>query len=216
MNAEAAIQGATIEYRDPDSKAVAKYTYLDEKGNFCKQVQRFIDEETGKKRFVQWRSGRNGKRRYKDCPTMVYNLHLFPTAGTVCITEGEKDADTVNELNLQGALGHLDVVATTTGGATSWQDVFADKLVGKRVIILPDADAEGARYASDIEASLDVRGIKYRKVDFSVDGVKDVSEYLEAGYTTEQLVRKLGQDWILFPGESREQRENRGIVLQPI
>jgi 5S rRNA maturation endonuclease (ribonuclease M5) len=216
VNVEADLRNANIEYHDPDSKAVASYTYRDEDGKLRKRVQRFIDNETSKKKFVQWRPGANGTRLYDNCPTMLYNLERFVSAGILCITEGEKDADTITRLKLMGASGLPDVVATTSGGAATWQDDFADKLKDKRVIILPDADDEGAKYAAAIAASLQARGIEYRQVDFANEGVKDVSDYLAAGFSIQSLVTKLGEDWILFPDESRAQREDKDFVSEPI
>jgi len=42
-----------------------------------------------------------------------------------------------------------------------------------------------------------------------------IIEYPEAGHTIEELVRKLGEDWILSPGESQEQHENSRQTAEP-
>jgi 5S rRNA maturation endonuclease (ribonuclease M5) len=202
VKVEAKANGTAVEYRDPDFKALAKYDYYDPKSKFVKQVQRFRDEKTGKKRFTQWRPGRNGVRYYDDVPTMLYNLNQIKFASVVCITEGEKDADAVMNLNLHDVRGG-EIVATTSGGSDTWQDTFADELTGKQVVILPDADENGQRYAKAIAQSLEKRSIEHRRVDFTEPGVKDVSDYLGAGYTPEQLVQKIGTDWLLLPGETR-------------
>ena len=116
-------------------------------------------------------------------------------AGTVCLCEGEKDANSVNDLKLYSCDGG-DVLATTSGSASSWVDSLANDLVGKRVIIMPHADADGAIYADKIIVSLKLREIAFRVVSFADAGVNDVSDFLADGHTKEHLVDRIGADWV--------------------
>jgi 5S rRNA maturation endonuclease (ribonuclease M5) len=137
--------------------------------------------------------------------------YLKPTdyqrlANTVILTEGEKDADTFNSLNLRDENGR-NIVGTTSGSATSWRDSFAEDLKGKRVIILSDNDEAGQRYENAVYKSLYEHGItrscksgiftanalRNRKVEGPA--VKDVSEFLETR-SVEDLLRLLNIDWI--------------------
>lgn len=74
----------------------------------------------------------------------LYNantLHNMDDEGTVFITEGEKDADTVS--NMDG------IPATTIpngAGFTQWLDLYNDGLQGKDIIILTDNDEAGRSY----------------------------------------------------------------------
>jgi hypothetical protein len=113
-------------------------------------------------------------------------------ATTVAICEGQKDADTVTNLKLLSADGS-EIVATTSGSSDSWKDEFADDLKGKRVIIMPTLT--GARYAADIRDSLSKRGIEHREIDSAPVGVKDVTDYMNAGNTEQELTAMIGKDW---------------------
>ena len=74
-------------------------------------------------------------------------------AQTVCITEGEKDADRITNLGLRDVNGS-EIVATTSGGADSWVDSLAQTVQHKRVIVMPGADEAGQKYAKQVVESL--------------------------------------------------------------
>jgi DNA primase len=114
---------------------------------------------------------------------------------TVVICEGEKDCEAVMALSLWTVDGG-ELIATTSGGANSWQDQFADELCGKRIVVMPDNDEAGALYADHIIASLLRRGIEHRVVSFGDGGAKDVSQFLEDGGSRDQLMTRMGADWV--------------------
>ncbi len=118
-------------------------------------------------------------------------------AEVVCITEGEKDAVRVTELGLNGG----NMIGTTSGGAESWDASLAKLLKGKRVVVMPDADEAGAKYSADVRASLETEGIEYRIVTFADVGQKDVTDFLAAGHTKEELAVRIGTDWVNIPME---------------
>ena len=105
-----------------------------------------------------------------------YNLPEVLKANTILLVEGETKADPVSLLGLQDSNGE-DVAVTTTGSATSWRSHFAELLHGKRVLILPDTDEPGIRYAEAVRASLERLGIAHETV--YLDGDKDVRGFLE-------------------------------------
>jgi 5S rRNA maturation endonuclease (ribonuclease M5) len=188
--------GVNIKYQQPDTKALAKYSYRNEKGKLLKQVLRFPNAD-GKKVFQQRRPVKGGWAWNTDgLPPMLYNMEWLKIAGTVCITEGEKDAHNITELHLnsQGGL----VIGMTSGSADSWDAQLAKSLRGRRVILMPDADSAGEKFAADVKASLEAEGIEFRTVTFEDAGAKDVTDYL-AEHTVEELVRCLGVDWIQMP-----------------
>ena len=123
---------------------------------------------------------------------ILYNLPRLEFANTVVITEGEKDADRVTSLKLRASnLG--EIVATTSGGSDTWSDKLAERLCGKRVIVIPDSDDAGLKYKEEIVASLEKRQIEFCVVTF--DGFKDVSEYLDAGHTEAELAQRIADEW---------------------
>ena len=77
----------------------------------------------------------------------LYNANVLHNMdeGTVFITEGEKDADTMAKLD--------DIPATTIpngAGFTQWLDLYNDGLQGKDIIILTDNDDAGRKYGSTV------------------------------------------------------------------
>jgi DNA-binding Lrp family transcriptional regulator len=192
--------GAEAEYHDPDGKAEAIYTYKDKWGAVIKQVRRL----PGKK-FDQRRPAKGGGWIWNldTAKPLLYNLFELQHAGVVCITEGEKDATKFMQLGLvYGDVGTA-VVATTSGGADSWRDELADELVHRRVIVMPDDDAPGAEFARKVVASLTSRNIEYRVVGFGDTGAKDLSEFIERGNTREELVKRIGEDWVSTHKEAK-------------
>lgn len=177
-----------VEYHDPDSKAQAIYSYHDSQGKLVKQVLRYPD-----KKFAQRRPGSTGwVWDIKRVKPILYNLPRLEFARTVVITEGEKDADRVNSLKLTDASGS-EILATTSGNSDSWSDAFAEALRRKRVVVMPDSDAAGEGCKEQVVTSLEKRAIPHCVVTF--DGFKDVSEYLDAGHTGEELAQRIAEEW---------------------
>ena len=89
----------------------------------------------------------NGKWKVKGIEPVPYNLPQVLKADTVFLTEGEKDADTVNRLGLVGTCK-----ANWTG---RWTQEYAIKYFnGKAVNILQDNDEAGKAKAIDAAESL--------------------------------------------------------------
>jgi hypothetical protein len=140
------------EFITPGSKADEIYYYRDRTYKLIKRVLRLPDKGFRQERRVK------GSWQHFDCPAMLYMLEEFDQAKTIVIVEGEKDADTVNKLQLDDRDGHR-IVATTSGSASSWKDEFADEFAGTRVIVMTDDDHQGHKYADQIVESLKSRGI---------------------------------------------------------
>jgi hypothetical protein len=117
-----------------------------------------------------------------------YNLPEVLNANTILLVEGETKADPLMWLGLQDSNGR-DVAVTTTGNATSWRSHFAELLHGKRVLILPDTDNPGIRYAEAVGASLERIGIENETI--YLEGYKDVRAFLERN-TPYALAKMIG------------------------
>jgi hypothetical protein len=81
-------------------------------------------------------------------PRALYRLPelIADAAASVIVTEGEKKADAVSAL-FPGRLG-----TTSMGGAGAAKDSDWSPLAGRNVVIWPDHDAPGRRYADDVAA----------------------------------------------------------------
>jgi hypothetical protein len=199
---------------EPESDAEAEYRYTDKNGNLLYRVLRYPGKIFSQQRWTPegWVHNLKGVKK------TLYNLPEIAWAATVVITEGEKDADRVSELKLKDFTGRV-VMATTSGGADSWLDRFADLLASpcyripanvlpvdsRCVIVMPDSDEAGRKYKEEVMASLEKRAIPHCVVTF--DGFKDVSDYLDAGHTGKELAQRItdavtkidGQRGVTYP-----------------
>jgi 5S rRNA maturation endonuclease (ribonuclease M5) len=183
--------GVAVEFHLPDDHAEAIYSYNDREGNLVKQVLRYPGKRFSQRRLTSkgWAYNIAGAR------PLLYHADRLVHADTVAICEGEKDCDNLMALQLWGADG-CELVSTTTGGSETWLDELANDLRDKRIIVMPDDDEAGARCANSIITSLESRGIEYRVVRFTDTRAKDVSDFLKQGHSKEDLVERIGADWV--------------------
>ncbi len=180
-----AVQRITPDFHLPDARAEVVYSYQDKNSRLVKQVLRYPGKKFSQRRPKggDWIWNVNGVK------PSLYNLPLFPVAGTVCIVEGEKDADRLTKLDSVELGG---IVGTTSGSSDSWRDELADDLIDKHVVILPDKDEPGQNYAKQVAASLEKRSIQYRLVQIPQGQGKDVSEFLDMGHSKAELLELIG------------------------
>ena len=172
-----------------------------------KQVLRYPNDAEGNKVIHQRRPVTGGwALDVSGLPPMLYNRPLLDGAFNVYVVEGEKDAQTLTEL---WKAGTLSGIATTSGGATTWDASLAKELRGRRVTVMPDDDDAGAKYAEAVVSSLKAEGIEHRVVTFDGTGAKDVTEFLE-GNSADELVRRIAAAWedaTPVPNEAEEREE---------
>ncbi len=163
---------------------VATYDYHDWAGALIYQTCRYAEPE---KDFRQRRpDGRGGwawslngvSRVLFDLPGLVDRTDVFQV-------EGEKDALALKALGL--------VATTTAGGADGYgRGDYAAQLVRAgclRLTVLPDHDDAGRRYAEAVAASCSAAGLAVKVIE--LPGLRiggDVSDWLAAGHTREELV----------------------------
>jgi CHC2 zinc finger/Toprim-like len=194
----AATKGIDVEYQDPDAGATI-YQYKTEDGKkILKEVLVHVKNE--KKVFIQRRPGPPGYGYICNADGVspsLYHVELLKEATMVCMVEGEKDADTVTNLELGN--WQQKVVGVTSGGSASWRPEFAKHLKGKEVILMPDDDEAGERYADAVAVSLMAEGIEYREVKFGDVGCKDVSDFL-LKHSVMELAERMGLAPSCVPG----------------
>jgi hypothetical protein len=176
-------------FRPPYPKAEAFYNYTDDTGiSSLYQVIRLPGKQFTVRHFTQggWVYSLAGVTR------TLYNRAGILYCRNIVIVEGEKDCDRVNAQDLRDDQ-ILEIQATTSGDANSWKDRHAKLLERKNVTIMPDADEPGRGYQQDIVKSLESRNIPHRVLTF--DGFKDVSEYLDAGHSRQDLEDLIAKAW---------------------
>lgn len=144
-------------------KTVATYDYTDETGALLSQVVRFEPKDFRQRRpdgQGGWVWNLDGVRR------VLYRLPELLQAQTVLVVEGEKDVETARTLQF--------VATCNAGGAGKWQDEYSQFLVGKDVVVIPDADEAGRRHAQQVLTSLTGKAQSLKALE--LPGVKDLSQ----------------------------------------
>ena len=142
-------------------KPEALHKYTDSDGNALHWIVRLKNPATGDKwiRHMRMNEGvyeLKGVEYPEGRP--LYNLHRLThdQSQTVWLVEGEKCAD---------ALTRLGLLATTTGGADSAAKADLAPLQNRDVVIWPDNDAPGERYAIEVISRLLKVGARVKLVD---------------------------------------------------
>lgn len=192
-------EGKEVHFQRPDSEAEAIYRYRDkEDTKTLKEVIRYPNREDGSKDIRQRRPVAGGYRwDTEGVKPTLYNVHLLRMGAVAVICEGEKDCDTVTSLGLRGKTkwGSGPVIGVTSGGATSWDASLVEELRSTNVVVMPDNDEPGRKYADEVKASLVAEGIECREVTFAQTGCKDVTEFLKT-HRIEELNEMIGGDWV--------------------
>ncbi len=159
---------------------VATYDYTDGTGRLLYQVVRYDPKDFSQRRpdgCGGWTWDLKGVRR------VLYRLPDLVEQSRVFWVEGEKDADRLAALGL--------AVSTSPGGAKAWRDAYAAQLAElgvREVVILPDQDAPGERYALAVARACYAAGLTARVVRLPGLAPKgDVSDWLDAVGTREAL-----------------------------
>ena len=192
---------------------VATYDYKDAAGNLVYQVVRLYPKD-----FRQRRSDGLGGWIWnmKGVDPLPYRLPELLAAlergETVFVVEGEKDVDRLAALGL--------VASTSHGGAGKWREAHSRHFPqGADVAIIPDNDDPGRDHAAKVADQLINRGCKVRVVELPVPAKGDVSDWLNAGGTKEELLRLVAespgygeQEW---PNPEEIQSELRPVEVLP-
>lgn len=164
--------------QSPTAKVVARYDYMDESGALLFQVVRF-EPKTFKQRRPDgndgWIWGLGNTRR------LLFRLPDVIKSQTILVLEGEKDVETAGKLGLPTGWA----ATTNPMGAGKWRPEYSESLRGKKVVIAPDQDEAGRRHGEQIAQALTgvATEVRYLTLPFG----KDLSEWAEAGGTTEEF-----------------------------
>lgn len=164
-----------------DANLTKTYSYTDEAGNELFQVCRYEAEGCEKTFRQRHRRGNSYVKNLDGVRRVLYRLPEVMVSDYIVLTEGEKDVDNLAELG----------IASTTSpmGASNWQSEYAEALRGKYIAIFPDNDKAGQKYVDDVTKSLHGIAASIRVVKLPGLAEKgDVSDWLEAGGTREQLI----------------------------
>jgi hypothetical protein len=167
----------------PKPKIEATYAYQDEDGKTLFEVVRFEPKD-----FRQRKPDGKGGFDWsvKDVRQVPYHLPQLlgaPWDKPVFIVEGEKDVLRLESLGL--------VATCNAGGAGKWPEALTEHFDGRRVVILADNDDAGHKHADKVATAISVAGSDDVRV-LCLPGLPpkgDVSDWLDAGGTVEQLMQ---------------------------
>jgi hypothetical protein len=113
---------------------------------------------------------------------------------TVYHVEGPKDVETARE--------RLGVVATTSGSTSSWRPEFKSFYTGADVVVVPDNDGPGHKYADAVAQDLlqVAKGVKVVHLPGLAHG-EDLTDWLAAGHTPEEFFAAVEETEIYAPEE---------------
>jgi len=183
-----------------EHEIVATHDYKDEEGNLLFQVVRYHPKDFRQRRpdgNRGWIWNLDGVR------LVLYRLPEVIAAVrngvAVIVVEGEKDADNLAKLGF--------VTTTNPMGASKWKPEYSEMLLGAHVVIIPDNDKPGLQHAEKVAQSLYGKAASI-KVARLPDGIKDVSEWIEAGATRENIesLARWAPEWTP-PSEKKEEDE---------
>lgn len=140
------LRGETTQMHTTAPQIVATYEYKDLNGNVILKKYRKSDKS------FSWYNPATDKWNKQGVSDMLYRQELVPSAPSVFIVEGEKDADNINKL--VGKVFPFPAVSPSNGCKTQWKQEFSELLKGKYVVILPDNDKPGEEFAQKTAAAL--------------------------------------------------------------
>jgi len=129
---------------------ITTYTYPDENGNEFHLKDRLEPGSNGKKKTFRFRHLVNGKWNYsrRDEKKLLYNLPELIKAKYAFIVEGENKVECLKKLGYPATC--LD-----SGASSPWIEEYNEPFRNKqKVVILPDNDEAGRRYAQTVAHGL--------------------------------------------------------------
>jgi 5S rRNA maturation endonuclease (ribonuclease M5) len=147
---------------------VGRYEYKDLDGTVVHFVAR-LEKKGSRKEFCQGTP--EGWGGIADVTTILYNLAAVTASDWAIVVEGEKKCQMLIDLGLPAT--------TCCGGASKWNDSYADALKGKSVAILPDNDTPGWEHSRIVAESLRNKAREIKVVQTSLAEKGDVADWLK-------------------------------------
>jgi len=120
----------------------------------------------------------------------LYRLPELLSADDVYVVEGEKVADAARQLGLSAT---TSAFGSASAGRTDWAPI-----AGKRVVLVPDADPPGEKYAADVEQEIRSLGASAEIAVLRLPGLtagQDLVDYVEKrtleGVEKQELLREI-------------------------
>ena len=184
----------------PGGEPARTYDYLDEQGKLL--FQKVRNPPGNAQRFWQrrpdgkggWISNAQGVRK------VLYRLpevlEAIASELTILVVEGEKDADSLWRIGIPATCSPDG--ASDIGKAAKWRMAYSESLGGAHIVVIPDHDDAGYAHASatakaSVPVAKRVRMLTLAKHWPECPKGGDISDWLAAGHTREQLDALIAQ-----------------------
>lgn len=167
--------------KSPASGQITKlYDYTNENGQLLYQCVRYEPKDFRQRRPV----GEDWEWNLQGVTRVLYNLPKVLRNQHICLTEGEKDADTLSNLGF--------IATTNVGGSKAWLPAYAEVLKGKDIYIFPDNDDAGEKLYQARLVSLDGKVNSVKRINIPQQ-YKDVTDWITAEFGTGYLAEPIKQ-----------------------
>jgi 5S rRNA maturation endonuclease (ribonuclease M5) len=183
---------------------VATHDYVDEAGKLVFQCVRQEPKDFKQRRPDDnggWIWNLQGVRR------VLYHLPEVIAAQTICIAEGEKDADNLAKLGFTATTNPL--------GAGKWRDEYSETLRGKIVFVFGDVgdpDQKGERHTEHVIESLTGIARSIKRVQLP-DGFHDVSDFIKSFSSPDEA--KTAIEKLIAPQKTAVAEQPRVAQVEP-
>lgn len=175
------------------------YDYTDREGNLLYQVVRYHPKTFKQRRFVNGEWVWNLKGLKPTPYKLPETLQGIANHQIIFIVEGEKDVLTL--------VKHGQIATSISGGAsTKWPPSLIPLFEGANVVILPDQDEPGKKYAQYVASILSGWTTSLKVINLPL---KDVSDYLES-HTIDSLLNMVynGKEYTPLNTVTRDEFES--------
>lgn len=179
-----------IKAKKDQPRIIARYKYIDENGEIINTKVRKSNKD------FYWAIKSDNQK----APLPLFNLKEVIEKNPIFLVEGEKDVLTLKDRGF---------------GATNDKDGFTSEnarkyLSGKDIIILPDNDDPGLKYAHDAADKLigianTIKMVLLNTLWADIPEKGDVTDYIEHGFSIEQIIEKANTIEEYKKSEDREE-----------
>jgi 5S rRNA maturation endonuclease (ribonuclease M5) len=172
-------------------ETVRIHDYTDEEYNTLYQICKLPDQ--GDKKQFRGRTTENDWEVPEKIRVPYFLPELIKSDGDIVfVCEGEKDCETLEKYGL---------IATTTpfGAQAKWLPQYNQYFSGKNIVILPDNDVAGSKYASTVQKSLHGVAKSIKIVNLPrLEEKEDVTDWLELRDGSKSELLQLVEDAPLY------------------
>lgn len=211
------------------------YKYTDDDGSLLFEKVRTKDKHFSQRRIIngttvwgldegEYSETFDGSNQFskKDRPTkkqyfplqkpILYNLpkviEAIANDTWIFIAEGEKDCDTLN------AMGFVATTGSSGAGKGKWLDRYSQYFKGATVVIFPDNDEPGKKYAEEIRKSIKKYCYSVKIVMTSNIEKGDITDWSQIeGNNREKLLQIIKEQEREFPPWYEQNEKTKGVKL---